>query len=116
MRDVNSGWAIRYTHANVASFFFIFVYAQLNFLLSIIIKDLKRLLFYIKTNKISEIIFDVLNSIIYSENSSTNNNQEVHFPSKGPVENYSNTSKFPVNSSLYSYEVNLIQFSAPSLA
>ena len=28
MRDVNSGWAIRYTHANVASFFFIFVYAQ----------------------------------------------------------------------------------------
>lgn len=28
MRDVNSGWAVRYTHANVASFFFIFVYAQ----------------------------------------------------------------------------------------
>ena len=28
MRDVNNGWAIRYTHANVASFFFIFVYAQ----------------------------------------------------------------------------------------
>jgi hypothetical protein len=27
MRDVNSGWAVRYTHANVASFFFIFVYA-----------------------------------------------------------------------------------------
>lgn len=27
MRDVNNGWAIRYTHANVASFFFIFVYA-----------------------------------------------------------------------------------------
>ena len=26
MREVNSGWAIRYTHANVASFFFIFVY------------------------------------------------------------------------------------------
>ena len=26
MRDVNSGWIIRYTHANVASFFFIFVY------------------------------------------------------------------------------------------
>ena len=32
MRDVNSGWAVRYTHANVASFFFIFVYALiLNF-------------------------------------------------------------------------------------
>lgn len=28
MRDVNNGWLIRYTHANVASFFFIFVYAQ----------------------------------------------------------------------------------------
>ena len=27
MRDVNNGWIIRYTHANVASFFFIFVYA-----------------------------------------------------------------------------------------
>ncbi len=29
MRDVNYGWLIRYTHANVASFFFIFVYAHL---------------------------------------------------------------------------------------
>ena len=29
MRDVNYGWAIRYTHANVASFFFIFVYAHI---------------------------------------------------------------------------------------
>ena len=28
MRDVKNGWIIRYTHANVASFFFIFVYAQ----------------------------------------------------------------------------------------
>ena len=28
MRDVNNGWLIRYTHANVASFFFIFVYAH----------------------------------------------------------------------------------------
>jgi len=26
MRDVNNGWAVRYVHANVASFFFIFVY------------------------------------------------------------------------------------------
>jgi len=26
MRDVNNGWLLRYTHANVASFFFIFVY------------------------------------------------------------------------------------------
>jgi quinol-cytochrome oxidoreductase complex cytochrome b subunit len=26
MRDVNNGWIIRYIHANVASFFFIFVY------------------------------------------------------------------------------------------
>lgn len=29
MRDVNLGWAIRYTHANVASFFFIFVYVHI---------------------------------------------------------------------------------------
>ena len=26
MRDVNSGWFLRYTHANVASFFFLFLY------------------------------------------------------------------------------------------
>ena len=31
MRDVNNGWAVRYTHANVASFFFIFVYAHIFF-------------------------------------------------------------------------------------
>src|SRR5271163_3819353 len=29
MRDVNNGWLIRYTHANVASFFFMFVYAHI---------------------------------------------------------------------------------------
>jgi group I intron endonuclease len=29
MRDVNFGWLIRYTHANVASFFFIFVYLHI---------------------------------------------------------------------------------------
>ena len=29
MRYVNNGWAVRYTHANVASFFFIFVYAHI---------------------------------------------------------------------------------------
>ena len=29
MRDVNFGWLIRYTHANVASFFFIFVYGHI---------------------------------------------------------------------------------------
>jgi ubiquinol-cytochrome c reductase cytochrome b subunit len=29
MRDVSSGWAVRYTHANTASFFFIFVYAHI---------------------------------------------------------------------------------------
>lgn len=29
MRDVDYGWALRYTHANVASFFFIFVYAHI---------------------------------------------------------------------------------------
>jgi len=28
MRDINNGWIMRYTHANVASFFFIFVYAH----------------------------------------------------------------------------------------
>jgi ubiquinol-cytochrome c reductase cytochrome b subunit len=28
MRDINNGWILRYTHANVASFFFIFVYAH----------------------------------------------------------------------------------------
>ncbi len=29
MRDVNYGWLIRYMHANVASFFFIFVYCHI---------------------------------------------------------------------------------------
>ena len=29
MRDVNAGYILRYTHANVASFFFTFVYAQI---------------------------------------------------------------------------------------
>ena len=29
MRDVNAGYIIRYCHANVASFFFIFVYAHI---------------------------------------------------------------------------------------
>jgi len=29
MRDVNNGWLIRYVHANVASFFFIFVYMHI---------------------------------------------------------------------------------------
>jgi ubiquinol-cytochrome c reductase cytochrome b subunit len=29
MRDVNFGWFIRYAHANVASFFFIFVYLHM---------------------------------------------------------------------------------------
>ena len=29
MRDVNNGWLVRYTHANVASFFFIFVYMHI---------------------------------------------------------------------------------------
>jgi len=29
MRDVNNGWIIRYIHANVASFFFIFVYMHI---------------------------------------------------------------------------------------
>ena len=29
MRDVNNGWAVRYTHANVASFFFMFVYVHI---------------------------------------------------------------------------------------
>ena len=29
MRDVNAGYLLRYTHANVASFFFMFVYAQI---------------------------------------------------------------------------------------
>ncbi len=31
MRDVDNGYILRYTHANVASFFFIFVYAQFYF-------------------------------------------------------------------------------------
>ena len=29
MRDVNAGYILRYTHANVASFFFIFVYCHI---------------------------------------------------------------------------------------
>jgi hypothetical protein len=40
MRDVNSGWAIRYIHANAASFFFIFVYAQFNYLIDL--NNIKR--------------------------------------------------------------------------
>jgi len=28
MRDINNGWVMRYTHSNVASFFFICVYAH----------------------------------------------------------------------------------------
>ena len=36
MRDVNAGYILRYTHANVASFFFIFVYAQTHFIYSTI--------------------------------------------------------------------------------
>ena len=44
MRDVNSGWAIRYTHANVASFFFIFVYAQFyNIYLNLLFKDISKM-------------------------------------------------------------------------
>ena len=39
MRDVNNGWLIRYTHANVASFFFIFVYALIY---KFIINNLKQ--------------------------------------------------------------------------
>jgi len=35
MRDVNFGWLIRYTHANVASFFFIFVYLHNKFVKSL---------------------------------------------------------------------------------
>ena len=30
MRDVNDGWLMRYTHANMASFFFICVYAHIS--------------------------------------------------------------------------------------
>jgi hypothetical protein len=42
MRDVNNGWLVRYTHANVASFFFIFVYALIyNFIIT------NNLFFYI---------------------------------------------------------------------
>ena len=33
MRDVSNGWAVRYAHANGASFFLIFVYAQTQFYL-----------------------------------------------------------------------------------
>ena len=33
MRDVSNGWAVRYAHANGASFFSIFVYAQTQFYL-----------------------------------------------------------------------------------
>ena len=49
MRDVNNGWAVRYTHANVASFFFIFVYAQY-FKPNINLLDIKNLYFLIYNN------------------------------------------------------------------
>jgi ubiquinol-cytochrome c reductase cytochrome b subunit len=29
MRDIENGYILRYTHANVASFFFIFLYAHI---------------------------------------------------------------------------------------
>ena len=29
MRDIDNGYILRYTHANVASFFFIFIYAHI---------------------------------------------------------------------------------------
>ena len=35
MRDVNSGWAVRYIHSNTASFFFIFVYAHFYYKMNI---------------------------------------------------------------------------------
>ena len=30
MRDVNEGWVVRYTHANIASFFFLCVYLHIS--------------------------------------------------------------------------------------
>jgi quinol-cytochrome oxidoreductase complex cytochrome b subunit len=51
MRDVNNGWLIRYVHANVASFFFIFVYAQChNFYFNLFFKNFKFYIsLYLKT-------------------------------------------------------------------
>jgi Cytochrome b subunit of the bc complex len=78
MRDVNSGWAVRYTHANVASFFFIFVYAQnFNFNIKLLnyqyLNNLISNLNYIDYMK-PRIITDFIN-IIKTKNSTSSCNK-----------------------------------------
>jgi LAGLIDADG endonuclease/Cytochrome b/b6/petB len=57
MRDVNNGWLIRYIHANVASFFFICVYAQFYN----IINNLFNLFNKLCTNLYNKIMEDFIN-------------------------------------------------------
>lgn len=64
MRDVNSGWAVRYAHANVASFFFIFVYAHLFTTSLNIKKNLQCFNIYCETNKNRLLIYTITNFII----------------------------------------------------
>ena len=70
MRDVQSGWIVRYTHANVASFFFIFVYAQLKYIKIILHNlQLKDWIFSNGTetlikNNLYSIQFFLLNAIV----------------------------------------------------
>ena len=64
MRDVNNGWILRYTHANVASFFFIFVYAQFyNFYFYLLFSSFKiYVYFFIKRglNQTAKILISLL--------------------------------------------------------
>ena len=81
MRDVNSGWAIRYTHANVASFFFIFVYAQTQFYL---FYCQKMYSIFNNINLFKKIIDDFLNIINskpvkYSDSKKLNTIKDVEF-------------------------------------
>ena len=81
MRDVNSGWAIRYTHANVASFFFIFVYAQTQFYL---FYCQKMYSIFNNINLFKKIIDDFLNTINskpvkYSDSNKLNTIKDVEF-------------------------------------
>ena len=87
MRDVNNGWAVRYTHANVASFFFIFVYAQISNIISIKLLNSQHKINLISNNKFnfadffkSKIITDFLN-IIKPKNMTAENNQKIEQPS-----------------------------------
>jgi len=104
MRDVNNGWILRYTHANVASFFFIFVYAQLHYIniflfltlfsnyiffyLNLFLNQTVKIfifLLYYKINMFKKIIENFLNMFKPSLSNSLNiyKNNNINKTSKG---------------------------------